>query len=449
MTNIQPTLKKGQLLSGWKLESLLGSGGNAFVWRACKGSDEVAIKVSKANGGEPLRRFRDEYTLMSCLNARKGTMRLIEGDIPDKVSQYNPAWFAMPVATALTTKLGEEYPLKMLVEAIFEYANTLSDLHRENIFHRDLKPENLFWKDDEGWIIGDFGLADYPDKESNDTTNLKKFGPLFYLAPEMYNMARDSSGGPADVYSLAKILWQMGAFQRYPMPGVLDRRIESLRLSTWVGKDALLLDSVLERATLHDPSDRITMAQMALELKAWLDKDGGKYAAINKRAYDCSEIREKLHILQEPTRRLREDHELFTKTMARIRSQYPLDTIRDVFTDLGSIDAPTNNLSNIMGVADFVGGRFQKIAGQQDAIGWYVALGQSAARSGLWIQLIDRNALRIVASHQLNGEIVWEEFVDIPAEGPLHEQELKNLIGRLEGHIDLLLDRIKEKLAIN
>jgi serine/threonine protein kinase len=37
----------------------------------------------------------------------------------------------------------------------------LADLAEEGISHRDVKPENLFRLDD-AWVIGAFGLVDYP-----------------------------------------------------------------------------------------------------------------------------------------------------------------------------------------------------------------------------------------------------------------------------------------------
>ena len=76
---------------------------------------------------------------------------------------------------------------------------------------------------DEKWILGDFGLATFPDKPAL-TQEGRKLGPLHYLAPEMLNEPTTALGGPADVYSLGKTLWVAATGQRYPLPG--EHRLE-------------------------------------------------------------------------------------------------------------------------------------------------------------------------------------------------------------------------------
>ena len=95
--------------------------------------------------------------------------------------------------------------LDEVLRAFVGIAETLADLAAEGIHHRDLKPSNLFLLDGR-WVIGDFGLATYPDK-SSVTTDERKLGPVYYIAPEMLNAPSTVHPAPADVFSIAKSIW--------------------------------------------------------------------------------------------------------------------------------------------------------------------------------------------------------------------------------------------------
>jgi serine/threonine protein kinase len=69
----------------------------------------------------------------------------------------------MPLATSVRQALGPRPRIENVVEAIASIAETLSRLAEKLICHRDIKPENLYFFDAR-WVIGDFGLADFPRK---------------------------------------------------------------------------------------------------------------------------------------------------------------------------------------------------------------------------------------------------------------------------------------------
>jgi serine/threonine protein kinase len=126
----------------------------------------------------------------------------------------------MPVATPLTEVLEKETELAIVVDAVATFAETLIDLAGKGISHRDIKPGNLFRFQDK-WVIGDFGIADYPEKEAL-TEQGKKLGPLHFMAPEMLENPDTADGNLADVYSLAKTLWVLAAGQNFLHPVSLD-----------------------------------------------------------------------------------------------------------------------------------------------------------------------------------------------------------------------------------
>ena len=69
----------------------------------------------------------------------------------------------MELATPLTNYVGPEPNIEEVVRAIREYGATLAELAGQGIYHRDVKPPNLYWYNDL-FAIGDFGIADFPDK---------------------------------------------------------------------------------------------------------------------------------------------------------------------------------------------------------------------------------------------------------------------------------------------
>ncbi len=137
------------------------------------------------------------------------------------------------------------------------------------ISHRDIKPDNLFYHDGR-YVVGDFGLVDFPEKEAITAAD-RKLGPQFYIAPEMLNDPTNADGRPADVYSLAKTLWVLASGQNYPIPGEIRLDNQSSRLSVFnADPRAFLLDRLIERSTRQEPTLRPSMEEMHQELRAWL-----------------------------------------------------------------------------------------------------------------------------------------------------------------------------------
>jgi len=268
-------IRKGASVGSWKIvdDKPLGEGGNSVVWRATsEDGREVAIKFlfERLLTTSRYRRFVDEVMFHKAIGARKGILPLVDSYLPDTPSKADRPWLATQLATPLARALAEMRDnLRHTVESIQAIAATLKQIHDEGAAHRDIKPDNLFYL--EGCAaIGDFGLVDYPGKQSL-TSGSERLGPLFYVAPEMMANADDFDPKPADVYSLAKTLWVLATGQNYPLQGELRTDIPQARVSTYVRDErATILDLLLEQATRHNPADRPTMSAFAAELSAWL-----------------------------------------------------------------------------------------------------------------------------------------------------------------------------------
>jgi serine/threonine protein kinase len=261
------------MVDGWKLERLLGQGGNGEVWVAQREGREAALKLLKRDyviaGGKRFTRFRDEARMQSQLASRiSGVLPLLDSSVPNDPAPDAPVWLATPVAVPLENEL-QGGSLQEVIEAVAGVAETLAALHAEGISHRDIKPSNLYSYAGRA-VVGDLGLVDFPDKDSLTETG-ERLGPRNFLAPEMVDEAKQADGTQADVYCLAKTLWVLVTGQRVPPPGELRVENEQLSISGYRNVPRVRqLDLLIERATRHDPDRRPTMAEFATELRARL-----------------------------------------------------------------------------------------------------------------------------------------------------------------------------------
>lgn len=287
-------LKANQKVDSWRLIRLLGKGGNGEVWESEHDDGSLAaLKIIKSQrpNSEPYKRFVNEVKIQQQLGVVTGLLPLINAYLPERPSDDNPAWLAMPVAQSLKEFLGKEPELEKVVGAIADIADSLALLAGQGISHRDIKPGNLYVYQSRA-SIGDFGLVDFPEKDAL-TEPGKTIGPRNFLAPEMLSYSVDVDGRAADVYSLAKTLWVFATGQTYPPPGEQRLDTPQMLLRAWVlHPRAFRLDPLIERATRHDPQSRPTMLEFRDELRAWLypaatQTDSVDLSLITKRIADA------------------------------------------------------------------------------------------------------------------------------------------------------------------
>jgi serine/threonine protein kinase len=215
-------VRAGQRFGQWVTtgDARLGGGGNGEVW-AVRGDDgrTGAIKILHGRrgreGGYRLGRFKDEIGFLITHPDFPGILPLLDSRVSDDLAERS--WYVMPVATPIRQALGDDPKPQDVVAAVAEVAETLVSLAVEGVAHRDIKPDNLFRLDDR-WVIGDFGLVTYPEKDPR-TEHGRKLGPTDYMAPEMREDADKAAPGPADVWALAKTLWVLLTSEPLPLPG--------------------------------------------------------------------------------------------------------------------------------------------------------------------------------------------------------------------------------------
>jgi serine/threonine protein kinase len=266
------TIEAGQRYGVWVVtgDERLGGGGNGEVWRAEASDGRTgAVKVLHAGEGDEgqyrLARFKDEIGFLLAHPDFPGILPLLDSRISDNLDESS--WYVMPVATPVRQALGADPGPDVVVGAAAEIADTLVALAAEGVAHRDIKPDNLFELDGR-WVIGDFGLVTYPEKDPR-TEHGRKVGPTDYMAPEMRRDADRADPGPADVWALAKTVWVLLTGQDLPLPGTHRSAEAAHSLQERITfRYAPELDRLLESATQIEPEKRISMRDMALELRA-------------------------------------------------------------------------------------------------------------------------------------------------------------------------------------
>jgi hypothetical protein len=267
-------VRSGQRFGQWVTagQDRIGGGGNGEVWavRADDGRGG-AIKLLLARRGREgayrLGRFKDEISFLIAHPDFPGVLPLLDSHVSDDPSERS--WYVMPVATPIRRALGNDPEPRTVVAAVAEVAGTLEALAVEGVAHRDIKPDNLFRLDDR-WVVGDFGLVAYPEKDPR-TEHGRKLGPTDYMAPEMRDDADNAAPSPADVWALAKTLWVLLTGQSLPLPGTHMPAEPAHSLRARISFTfAAELDRLLEGATQIEPQDRVSVADIARELRACL-----------------------------------------------------------------------------------------------------------------------------------------------------------------------------------
>lgn len=312
--------RKGDVIGRWSLDQVLGSGGNAEVWRALNEDNIVALKIlnQRRVTSEPYARFRQEIDALTRIGTMNGVVPLIDSSLPAVPTDSDPAWIAMPIGRPLADDLSRK-TLREVVDAVAGIAETLAELgDRFAIHHRDIKPANLYVLEGRP-AISDFGLVDLPDAVDLTLAG-QPLGPRYFLAYEMLMNPMEADPSPADVFSLAKTLWVLAVDQRWPPQGEQYASNAAYLIGRFRPHPlAHLLDELIERCTRHQSSERPPMHQVADDLRAWLTLD----LATPQAAVDLADAWRRLRETAEP--RLREvrdearSRECFQRSLKRFQ----------------------------------------------------------------------------------------------------------------------------------
>lgn len=272
----------GSVVAGrYRLESVLGHGGMASVYRAedLELPREVALKLMPPGSADPeeMLRQRGEVATLASLSHHALVTLFDAGSEPTENGDRGYLVMELIDGPNLRQALGEPMPPQQVAHIGADIAEALHCIHGKGIVHRDVKPANILLAPSElpdrefHAKLADFGIARLADAGRLTSTGVI-VGSANYLSPEQ---ARGGPVGPAsDVYSLGLVLLEALTGQK-AFPGTTVETISARLVSQPVVPSTLGEGWVrlLSAMTALDPSLRpepmdVVVAARALSSRA-------------------------------------------------------------------------------------------------------------------------------------------------------------------------------------
>lgn len=207
-------LRPGSLIAGYRIESRLGSGGMAVVYRA---RDErlgrmIALKVMASEWALD-EEFRHRFVAESRAAAQVDDPHVIP--VYEAGAEYGRLFIAMRLVagTDLRGVLRREgaLPAARVIELLAPVASALDAAHAAGLVHRDVKPGNILVDERLGRpdyvYLADFGLSKGVSAGASLTGPGTYLGTPTYSAPEQVQGNRVD--GRADQYALACVAFEL------------------------------------------------------------------------------------------------------------------------------------------------------------------------------------------------------------------------------------------------
>ena len=255
------------LVTGYRIDRLIGEGGFGQVWRATREEDGrlVAIKIlhlELIRSNDALTRFERELRAIERLQHRNVVRALDEGTLEDGRPYLVLEYVEGPSLRDVIHERGSLPPSEML--AILEpLCEALEEAHKLGLVHRDVKASNvILGHDTQGPrpVLLDFGLVKLLDAEGPGLTSSRSMlGTPAAMAPEQ--MKGQPVTARTDVYAVALLAYHMltGAPAFGGTPGVVQSYLQvhgpRPRPSAKVDIDPVI-DEPIIRALAPDPSQR-------------------------------------------------------------------------------------------------------------------------------------------------------------------------------------------------
>jgi hypothetical protein len=331
--------KIGQWHIGVRIDG--DAGGNAHVF-AVVGDDgaEAALKWLRRTEKQRIERFQKEIDFVQSKPNYPGILPIIDADPSEERK-----WYVMPRAVPLTRYLADA-TVQAKLDALVSVARTVADLASEEISHRDIKPSNILVFEGRA-VLSDFGLVLIPGSEPLTETG-EMVGALHFMAPEMRDSPRESSGELADVYSLAKTLWCVLSGKDLPPVGHQTIDDSTAQLSTMVRHPRIGgIERLCEWSTRSYAPERPTAAQFAEELASCAAMSMPEPGHVP----DGSELKRRLEAaIQRPAAKRRNQQR---RDQARLEAGRRLDVVaaQPVYAELAAIDGLYVQISQSYGFA--------------------------------------------------------------------------------------------------
>ena len=199
----------GYTLGGYRIESEIGRGAMARVYRAYQPQLErwVALKVLEVGGvgdREFLARFRREAKAIAAL--RHPNILTIY----DYGEEKGIAYIVMEYVAGGTLKAhlpGKPMEWPDVATLVIPVGRALAYAHSQGIVHRDVKPANILLARPDWPLLADFGLVKLLGRQRGITRPGTSIGTPAYFSPEQ--AAGEDVDHRSDVYGLGIVLYEL------------------------------------------------------------------------------------------------------------------------------------------------------------------------------------------------------------------------------------------------
>ncbi len=225
--------RKGQQIPGYRIESKLGRGAMATVFKAHQLSLDrsVAIKVMPrrlSDNAEYVERFYREGQAAAKLNHAN----IVQAFDVGEAGGYH--YFVMEYVKGHTVHdeiaEGKTFSEVEALKIVIQIARALEHAHGLGLIHRDVKPKNIMITESRQAKLADMGLA----REASDSVTAqaeagRAFGTPYYISPEQIRGKVDIDFR-ADIYSLGATFYHM-VTGRVPFEGDTPAAVMHMHLT--------------------------------------------------------------------------------------------------------------------------------------------------------------------------------------------------------------------------
>jgi serine/threonine-protein kinase len=272
----------------FRLEQLIGEGGQALIWRArhIELESEVALKILRTTVGEPTQseRLRKEARAVVKLN-HPSIVRVFDlGETPQGYPYFAMELLEGENLADYIERHGKMEPTEA-VRLLLPIASAVASVHAIGVVHRDLKPDNVFLARSAHAVLPkllDFGVAKH-ESHWQRPLRLTEVGAVLgspaYLSPEQARGQTDIDTR-ADVWSFCAMLYECvtGTVPFHaPNTHALLFSIAEDNPKTFaeLGVDQEELWQIVNRGLQKSPLDRWpNMRALGRELAEWLSARG-------------------------------------------------------------------------------------------------------------------------------------------------------------------------------
>jgi YVTN family beta-propeller protein len=269
MTSQEP----GTEIAGYRIESLIGRGGMAVVYRAedMRLGRKVALKLltpQLADSEQFRQRFIRESRLAASLD-HPNIVPIYEAGEADGQLFIAMRYVIGSDLKGLLAEQGGQLPLEWTLRIFSQIGNALDSAHRAGLVHRDVKPGNILVAAREraqaaqgGHVyLTDFGLTKRTSELSGGLTGTGHFlGTVDYVSPEQIQGRPVGAG--TDIYALGCVLYESLTgqlpFHRDDDAALLwAHLVETPPAVTGIRPEVpSAVDGVVMRAMAKEPADR-------------------------------------------------------------------------------------------------------------------------------------------------------------------------------------------------